>query len=77
MIRQSSKGGQGADDLAFESLLDHFGDQSRMVHVGMGQQDILECLGAIFGYQMVSLFDIFPTLKHTAIDQKSAAAMFQ
>ena len=41
------KGGPGADDLALKTLLDHFGDQSRMVHVGMGQQDILKCLGSI------------------------------
>ena len=62
------KGSLGANDLALKPFLDRTGDQPGMVNMGMGQQDVLERLGPIPPQGNISFFNLFPTLKHPAIN---------
>src|SRR4030042_4380891 len=69
--------GPGANDLAFKSFFNHFRNQCGMVHMGMGQQDILKGLGLIFFSKIIPFFDLLVSLKHSAINQESPVGMFQ
>ena len=71
------KSGQCADDLPFESFLNHFRDQPGMIHMGMSQEDVFYVLGSIGSRRIISFFNRFSPLKHAAIDQEPRVGMFQ
>ena len=70
-------GGRGGVNRAGKTVLNQLGQQTAMVNVGVGKQYEIN-FGGIKGKRgIVVFFQLFIALKHTAINEKTAAFVFQ